>query len=98
MMVNLHKPDDNKEREEINEIEDNHVITVYTSQYCRFCLEAVQFFQRKQLAFEEVDITESRERQEEMLARGGIATPFIIVSGQSFHSFDRVQIEEALSQ
>ncbi|WP_162160660.1 glutaredoxin family protein [Paenibacillus gorillae] len=81
-----------------NKLNDSNEITLYTSPYCQFCREAVQFFRKEQLAFKEVDITGSKEGQEEMMALGGIATPFIIVSGRSFHSFDRGQIEEALKQ
>lgn len=78
-------------------VADSAEITIYTSPHCSFCREAVAFFENKHLSFKQLDVSGNRRNQEEMLALGGLATPFIIVGKQVFHSFDKEKLEEVLS-
>jgi uncharacterized membrane protein YdjX (TVP38/TMEM64 family)/glutaredoxin len=71
-------------------------ITIYTSDHCPSCKEAIRFFQEKGIPYRQLDVGYSRENFDEMLRLGGIATPFIVVDGKTFHSFDRGKLEGVL--
>lgn len=73
-------------------------VTVYTSDHCAACDEAVRFFQEMGIAFRHLDVGYNKENFDEMLRHGGIATPLIIVGNETFHSFDSQKIKEALSR
>jgi glutaredoxin len=71
-------------------------VKIYISDHCLFCKEAVQFFERKGIPFQLINVTHDRERFDEMVSLGGIATPFIVIGKQILHFFDREKIERAL--
>lgn len=77
------------------EHQDSLSITIYTNPNCQFCREAVAFFKRNGLSFLDLDASDE-QNQRDMLALGGIATPFIIVGRRIFHSFDKGTIEEEI--
>jgi hypothetical protein len=73
-------------------------IIIYTSQYCQFCREAILFFKIRACLIWIWMYYGNRRLQEEMLARGGIATPLIVVGKRIFHAFEKMQIEEELNR
>lgn len=46
-------------------------ITLYTKDYCPYCVKAKALLARKGAAFTEIDITHDTGRQQEMIARSG---------------------------
>ena len=56
-------------------------ITIYTTRSCPHCVRAKDFLKRRKLSFEEIDVTEDRERREEAEERYGWMTVPIIVIG-----------------
>jgi glutaredoxin len=71
-------------------------ITIYTSDHCCSCKEAIRFFQESGINFRQLDVGCNKENFDEMLRLGGIATPFIVVDKRKFHSFDREKMEKVL--
>lgn len=71
-------------------------ITVYTSQHCNTCEEVIRYFAEKGVDFRQLDVGHHAENFKEMLRLGGIATPFIVIEDNIFHSFDRDKIEQVL--
>lgn len=64
-------------------------IKIYILDHCLSCKEALDFFEEKGVQLEIIDITYDQERFNEMVKKGGIATPFIVMGDQIFHTFDR---------
>ncbi|MFJ9498579.1 glutaredoxin family protein [Brevibacillus centrosporus] len=73
-------------------------ITIYTSDHCSACREAIQFFQEYGIPYRQLDVGYDKWNFDEMLRLGGIATPLIIVGSQTFHTFDPKKMEEALQR
>jgi glutaredoxin len=71
-------------------------IKIYTSDHCTSCHEALQYFRSKEMPFELIDVTFNKHHFEEMVKLGGIATPFIIIDEQTFHTFDQKKMEQVL--
>jgi glutaredoxin len=71
-------------------------ITLYVSDHCESCQQAIRYFKEKNLAFELINVTYDQMMFDRMLSKGGIATPYIVLEGQAFHSFDRDKIEAFL--
>jgi glutaredoxin len=71
-------------------------IKVYTKSNCLSSKEVIRFFKVHHILYTEVNVTNDQERFNEMLKLGGIATPFIIIGDQIFHSFTRSEIKRTL--
>lgn len=71
-------------------------ITIYTSEHCVSCREAIQYLHERYIPFQQLDVGYDKHNFDEMLRLGGIATPFIMVGNQKLHSFDRNQLEAIL--
>ena len=50
-------------------------VTIYTSMFCGYCVQAKQLLKNKQVEFEEIDLSSTPERRGEMVDRaGGVRT------------------------
>ncbi|MDE3840411.1 hypothetical protein C0966_13815 [Bacillus methanolicus] len=72
-------------------------ITLYVSDHCESCEQVLRFFKEKDLIYEVFNVTFDQRKFDQMLERGGIATPFIVMGSQTFHVFDRDKIEAFLN-
>lgn len=72
-------------------------IVLYSTDHCASCKEAIRFFHEKGAPFRHVDVGTDKANFTEMLLRGGIATPYILIGEQAFHSFDRLKIQEVMN-
>jgi glutaredoxin len=73
-------------------------ITIYTSNHCRSCHIVMDFLDQQQIAYRELKIDSNQTHFEEMLALGGIATPFLVINDVTSHSFDAEKIMEVLGK
>jgi glutaredoxin len=71
-------------------------ITLYVSDHCASCEQVLQYFKEKDIVYEVINVTYDQEMFDRMLSEGGIATPFIVIEGRAFHTFDRDKIEAFL--
>lgn len=72
-------------------------VTIYKSDHCSACHEAIRYFEKYGITFKQLDVTFNQSNFDDMLRYGGIATPFIIIGTQTFHFFDPNKIKEALA-
>lgn len=56
-------------------------VTIYTTHACPHCARAKDLLKRKGISFQEIDVTEDREKREEAENRYGWMTVPIIVIG-----------------
>ncbi|MBA2939626.1 glutaredoxin family protein [Paenibacillus sp. CGMCC 1.16610] len=72
-------------------------VTIFKSDHCSACHEAISYFEQLGIHYKQLDVTFNQSNFNEMLRKGGIATPFIIIGSQSFEFFDPDKIKEALA-
>ena len=65
-------------------------ITIYTKDYCPYCVKAKNLLKRKGLAFSEIDITRDAALQQEMVVKSGghKSVPQIIINGKPIGGCD----------
>lgn len=71
-------------------------VTIYTSDHCSACKEAIRFFQAEGIPYHPLDVSHDKQNFAQMLNIGGVATPVIVVGSQIFHSFKPEEIKQAL--
>lgn len=66
-------------------------VVIYTKDYCGYCVRAKSLLKAKGVAYTEIDVTEDRSLQAEMIERSGRRTvPQIFVDGQSVGGYDDI--------
>ena len=72
-------------------------IKMYSTPFCKYCKLAKEIFRKKDLNFEEIDITQNQKLMEEMLKKSNEMTvPVFDINGQILVGFNRTKLEEAL--
>ena len=72
-------------------------IKMYTTPFCKYCKVAKEMFRKKDLSFEEIDITKDQKFMEEMLKKSKQMTvPVFDINGEILVGFNRTKLEEAL--
>ncbi len=71
-------------------------VTIYTSMFCGYCVRAKQLLQKKQVEFEEIDLSSTPERRGEMVNRaGGLrTTPQIFIGDTHVGGCDELYVLE----
>ncbi len=73
------------------------MIKIYTTPSCVYCRMAKEFFQKNNVAYEEIDVTKDDKFVEEMVAKSHqMGVPVIDIEGEIFVGFNRSLIEKAL--
>lgn len=70
---------------------------MYTTPVCKYCKVAKEFFNKKSLSFEEIDVTKDQSAMQEMLEKAGqMSVPVFDINGKILVGFNQAKIEEAL--
>ena len=74
-------------------------VVIYSTPTCTYCLMAKDFFREKGVEFEEIDVSGSEEKREELLklTDGQMGVPVIVIDGTVVFGFDKNGIEELLA-
>ena len=74
-------------------------VIIYSTPTCTYCLMAKDFFREKGVEFEEIDVSGSEEKREELLklTDGQMGVPVIVIDGTVVFGFDKNGIEELLA-
>lgn len=59
-------------------------VTVYTTQYCPYCMRAKNLLKSKGIAFQEVDLTNDQMKRDELSEKTGCMTVPMIFIGDEF--------------
>lgn len=74
---------------------DEAPVTIYTTGWCGFCIQAKALFTRKGIAFREIDVGDGPGLRDEMVARSGRRTvPQVFVGDQYLGGFDELTLAE----
>jgi glutaredoxin 3 len=74
-------------------------VIVYSTPSCSFCSMAKDFLKKKQVAFEEYDVSRDRRKADEMVRKSGqMGVPVLDVNGRILVGFRPAEIESALKR
>lgn len=75
-----------------------NTIRIYTTPICAYCKMAMEYFQSKNLQYEETSLVGNAEAQQLVISKTGmVAAPIIEINDKFIVGFDREKIEEALA-
>jgi glutaredoxin len=72
-------------------------IIIYTATGCSHCHEAKEFFKENNLAFTEYNISEDKVAKKELIKKGVMSVPYIIIDGQEIKGFELEKIKPLLN-
>ncbi len=74
------------------------MVKIYTTPTCVYCKMAKDFFQKNNVAYEEVDVTRDEVALHEMIEKSHqLGVPVIDINGEIFVGFNRGEIAKALN-
>jgi glutaredoxin 3 len=72
-------------------------VAVYSTPSCPYCTMVKDFLKKKQIPFEEYDVSRDRRRADEMLRKSGqMGVPVVDVDGRILVGYRPAEIERAL--
>lgn len=75
----------------------NKKVKVYSTPSCPYCIRAKDFLKANNVVFENIDVSASPEKADEMVnVSGQMGVPVIIVESEIIVGFDKDKIKRAL--
>jgi len=75
----------------------NKTIRIYSTPACPYCIRTKQFLKENNIAFEDIDVSSSEEKAQEMIELSGqMGVPVIVIDGHTIVGFDKAAIKKAL--
>lgn len=72
-------------------------VKVYSTPTCPFCIKAKSYLQQKGIAFENIDVSSSEARLQEMVELSGqMGVPVIMIDNDVIVGFDKSRIDAKL--
>ena len=73
------------------------MIKVYSTKFCPYCVTLKQFLEKHNINFVDIDVSEDKEAQEEMVKKSGqMGVPVVDIDGQIIVGFDKEKISQLL--
>lgn len=73
-------------------------IKVYSTPTCPYCHRAKQFLKDSNVPFEDIDVSKSQEKAQEMITKSGqMGVPVIDIDGKILVGFNKSELESAIS-
>ncbi|MBI2594921.1 MAG: glutathione S-transferase N-terminal domain-containing protein, partial [Candidatus Colwellbacteria bacterium] len=70
-------------------------ITIYTTPSCVYCKMTKEYFEKKDIGYEEKNVLRDNEAREEMIDKSGqLGVPVIDIDGSIVVGFDKPDLEE----
>jgi len=69
-------------------------VEIYTSDTCIQCKKAKEYFQKNSIEFVEYNISSNEEFKRELIKKGYLSVPIIVVDGQDILGFDVNRIKQ----
>ena len=71
-------------------------VTIYSSNTCPYCVSAKEYLDEKGVQYTEKNINEDPEARRELMARGHMGVPVIIVGDEEIVGFDKPKLDKLL--
>ena len=69
-------------------------VEIYTSDTCIQCKKAKEYLQNNNVEFIEYNISSNQEYKRELIKKGYLSVPVIVVEGQDILGFDLTRIKQ----
>ena len=69
-------------------------VEIYTSDTCIQCKKAKEYLQNNNIEFVEYNISSNQEHKRELIKKGYLSVPVIVVDGQDILGFDLTRIKQ----
>jgi len=70
-------------------------IKVYSTPTCPYCRKTREYLKEKNIEFQDIDVSESRENAKEMIEKSGqMGVPVIEINGKIIVGFDKEVLEK----
>ncbi|MDO8530100.1 MAG: glutaredoxin family protein [bacterium] len=74
------------------------MVTIYSTPTCVYCKTLKEYLAGKNIAFQEIDVSENEKELEKMVAISGqMGVPVVEIEGNVVIGFDRERIDEILN-
>ena len=74
-------------------------IKIYSTPTCPYCIAAKKFFKERNIEFEDINVSLSQEKAQEMIELSGqMGVPVIMIDGQMIIGFDQQKIEKIIAK
>ncbi len=75
------------------------IINIYTTQTWPWCHRAKEYLSKKNVKFNDYDVSSDREKAKEMIQKSGqMAVPVIEINGEIVVGFNQAKIDELLAK
>lgn len=75
------------------------MVKIYTTDACPWCVKVKNYFKSKDVAFEELNVTEDMVAREEMVKKSRqMGVPVVDIDGTIIIGFDKLAIDTALTK
>lgn len=71
-------------------------VTIYTSSTCPHCITAKNYFNDKGINYVEKNVTTDPVARKELISKGYMGVPVIIVNDEEMVGFNKVRLDEIL--
>lgn len=71
-------------------------VTIYSSNTCPYCVSAIEYLNEKGVEFTEKNINEDPNARKELMARGHMGVPVILVGDEEIVGFDKAKLDQLL--
>lgn len=71
-------------------------VTIYTSNTCGYCTMAKEYLNEKGVSYEEKNIQTDPTARKELMQKGYMGVPVIVVNGEDIVGFDKARLEQLL--
>ncbi|MFZ5968545.1 MAG: glutaredoxin family protein [Bacillota bacterium] len=71
-------------------------IVVYTSDTCHYCHEAKDYLKAKHVDFQEKNVSKDMTARKELISKGFMGVPVIVVEDEIIQGFDRNRLDQLL--
>ncbi len=73
-------------------------VTIYTSNTCPYCTMAKDYLDEKGIQYNEKNINEDSNAKKELIDRGHMGVPVIIIDDEEIVGFNKPRLEEILNK
>jgi glutaredoxin-like YruB-family protein len=71
-------------------------VEIYTSNSCGYCSTAKDYFKENNIEYVEYNVSENPQYRKDLMKKGYMSVPVIIIEGEEVIGFDKNRIEKLL--
>ncbi|MDP2684264.1 MAG: Uxx-star family glutaredoxin-like (seleno)protein [bacterium] len=73
------------------------MVEIYSTPSCPYCLKAKEYFKENKVEFVDYDVSESKDKGQEMVEKSGqMGVPVIVIGDTVIVGFDKRKLDKAL--